>query len=95
MKCFSRENIINLIVSLFPNKRVLDKFSQNENGVLLFDGKAITSSISNSSSSTNINFTEYNTTTNNYYSSKTISKTENVTTKTTFNFTDNIVEVEE
>lgn len=44
IKYFSRENIISLFMFLFPNKKILDKFSESENGELLYNGKKITDS---------------------------------------------------
>lgn len=40
-KYFSKENIISLFVSLFPNKKILDNFSESSNGDLLYNGKKI------------------------------------------------------
>lgn len=51
-KCFSRENIINIFVSLFPNKKTLDKLGESTDGNLLFNGKEIEGSSDSVSIST-------------------------------------------
>lgn len=86
MNCFSRENIIDLFVSLFPNKRILDKLSQDENGVLLFNGKKVCSCTDDTDtepdtpSEPSISFVGYVINTNDYYSPKTITEIINIST---------------
>lgn len=41
IKHLSRQNIIDLFVNLFPNKKTLDKLSESSDGNLLFDGQEI------------------------------------------------------
>lgn len=41
IKYLSRQNIIDLFVSLFPNKKTLDKFQETSDGNLSYDGKQL------------------------------------------------------
>lgn len=45
-RCFSRENMIDLLVSLFPNKKILDDFSESSDSSLLYKGNPITADMS-------------------------------------------------
>ena len=55
IKYFSRENIIELLTSLFPNKKTVDKLGESTSGTLLFNGNEIKGGGGNTNISKDIN----------------------------------------